>query len=242
MESRIEKFKNRELKAKELFSIEPISKKEAYGFVRDYHYLGAAKFFASHSHGLFIDSRLVGVASFCTPQGIVALKSWFNESNQTTDILELTRLCMLPALNGTNATSYLLSGALRNLKKEKIRAVVTLADNSRHVGSIYQVCNFKYYGLTDLKSDFFSEEGEVNPRGRVKDKPGVWLPRTRKHRYCFTLDGKTFPIIPEQPRPSSEDVDREYYSCCSGLQVVHDKRFDRWYECPRCLGKIKRIK
>ena len=39
----IEKFKNREIKAKDIFIIGDITKPMAYEFVRKYHYLGDAK-------------------------------------------------------------------------------------------------------------------------------------------------------------------------------------------------------
>ena len=98
------------------------------------------------------------MATFSNPQGNVALKGWFGLPNTDQSVLELSRLCVLPQLNGTNATSFLLSTSIRLLKKEGVRAVITLADDSRHSGSIYQVCNFTYYGLTDKKSDFFSSD------------------------------------------------------------------------------------
>lgn len=41
----VEQFKNRELKAKQIFVIQEISKNDAYDFVKQYHYLGDAKFF-----------------------------------------------------------------------------------------------------------------------------------------------------------------------------------------------------
>ena len=151
------KFITREVKAKEIFTIKLIDKKVAYDFVRTYHYLGDAKFFSKFSYGLYLkeDDRLVGVTTFFNPQGNVALKGWFGLPNSDQSVLELSRLCVIPDLNGTNATSYLLGNSIKFLKKEGIRAVITLADDSRHNGSIYQVCNFKYFGLTDKKSDFF---------------------------------------------------------------------------------------
>ena len=61
----------------------------------------------------------------------------------------------MPELNGSNASSFLLSNSMRMLKAFGVRAVITLADSSRHVGSVYQNCNFKYYGLTDPKQDMY---------------------------------------------------------------------------------------
>ena len=106
----IEVFARREIKAKDIFTIRPIDKTIAYDFVRQYHYLGEAKFFAKYSYGLFHKYDLCGVASFACPQGSEALHGWFGLPNDNKTVMELTRLCMLPCLNGTNATSYLLGG------------------------------------------------------------------------------------------------------------------------------------
>lgn len=228
----IGKFKNREVKAKDIFSISQISKNSAFGFISSYHYLGDAKFFAKYSFGLFIENVLVGVATFSNPQGIVTLKSWFGLENTNQTVMELHRLCMIPELNGSNATSYLLSNAMKNLKKEGIQAVITLADDSRHSGSIYQVCNFKYYGLTDKKTDFYTADGKINPRGSTKDVQGVWLPRTRKHRYAYILDKKLEVLLTEQPKPLKQEGG--VYECCGGSLIVQDKRFNKRYTCPKC--------
>ena len=237
-----ELFKNRLVKAKEIFYIEEISKTEAYEFVRKYHYLGDAKFFCEQAFGLFAihGDQLLGVATFSQPQGIVALKSWFGLTNQDKFVYELSRLCMLPSLNGTNATSYLLSGSIKQLKKQGvIKAIITLADSHRHVGSIYQVCNFKYYGLTKKASDFYRADGKVNPRGKCGSWHGVYLPRTRKHRYAYVLDDSLKVLYDEQPKPTLDDTQK--VECCGGTGKVYDSRFDEWYTCPRCNGELKII-
>jgi hypothetical protein len=238
----IKLFAHRELKAKDVFYIKEITKTEAYDFVSKYHYLGDAKFFCEQAFGLFAihGDNLLGVATFSQPQGNVALKGWFGLTNQDKCVYELSRLCMSPSLNRTNATSYLLGGSIKELKKQrKIKAVITLADSHRHVGSIYQVCNFKYYGLTAVKSDFYSSDGKVNPRGATKDKHGVWLPRSRKHRYAYVIDNKLKVLYEECHKPNvdaTEDVD-----CCHGTHKVYDNRFHEWYTCPRCTGSLKFI-
>ena len=238
----IELFKNRDLKAKNVFYIKEISKPCAYNFVRQYHYLQDAKFFCEQAFGLYACSTrmLVGVATFCQPQGNVALKGWFGLTNQDKCVYELSRLCMLPILNGTNATSFLLGGSIKELKHQgKIKAVITLADSKRHVGSIYQVCNFKYYGLTDYKCDFFCEDGKVNPRGATKDKHGVWLPRSRKHRYAYIIDKHLKCLYDEQPKPTTEEIFE--LACCNGTGRVYDNRFGEWYSCPRCTGRLEKL-
>ena len=229
-----ESFKNREIKAKQIFKIREIPKPIAYNFISEYHYLGKAKFFAMFSYGLFYDMELVGVATFSSPQGNVALKGWFGLDNTDTSVLELSRLCLLPELNGTNATSFLLGNSMKLLKRNhSIRAVITLADDSRHVGSIYQVCNFIYYGLSTPKSDFFrASDGKVNPRGETKNTHGAWIARTRKHRYCYILDKNLkclLDVADESPSLDKTSV----YSCCNGKCTVTDNRFKKTYVCPK---------
>lgn len=243
MELDFKRFRNREVKANAIFEIREITKPTSYEFIRKYHYLGDAKFFCVQAFGLFHRSTntLVGCATYSLPQGNVALKGWFGLDNSTKDIYELSRLCLLPQLNGSNATSYLLGGSIKQLKKQGVvRAVITLADSNRHVGSIYQVCNFKYYGLTNAKSDFYRYDGKVNPRGATKDVRGVWIPRTQKHRYCYTLDPTLTVLYPEQHYKPMKD-DYLAVECCHGTGVVHDNRFGENYTCPYCCGKFELI-
>ena len=239
IKTKIGLFKDRIEKAKNIFFIKEIDKKTAYDFIKKYHYLKEAKFFAKYSYGLYIDNVLVGCSTFSNPQGISAMKSWFGLPNSDQSVLELSRLCMLPDLNGTNATSFLLGNSMKMLKNKEVKAVITLADDSRHVGSIYQVCNFKYYGLTDKKTDFFCADGRVNPRGKTKDLQGVWLPRTRKHRYAYLLDKNMSVLINESKKPIANETFE--YDCCNDSKKVHDKRFNKNYTCPKCTNKIEEV-
>lgn len=240
-QDKIDKFKNRELKAKQIFDIRQIDKPLALEFIKEFHYLGEAKFFAVYCYGLFLKDTncIVGAATFSNPQGIVAMKSWFGLDNQDQSVLELSRLCITPSLNGSNATSYLLGNSCKLLSKLGIRAVTTLADRSRHVGSIYQVCNFKYYGLSEYKTDFYCIDGRVNPRGQTKELKGVWLPRTQKHRYALILDNKLVCNYTEQAYPSKDETETSH--CCDSTNVVFDKRFGEEYTCPKCTGKLEKI-
>ncbi len=224
---------------KKNYLIKPIDKSVAYEFIRQHHYLGDAKFFSKFAYGLFgkESGDMYGVTTFSNPQGISALKGWFGLDNKDQSVLELSRLCVLPQFNGTNATSFLLSTSIRLLKKEDIRAVITLADDSRHAGSIYQVCNFTYYGLSNKKTDFFTADGKVNPRGSTREVQGVWLPRTQKHRYAYILD-KTL-ICKHKPQDYPKKEATKDYSCCGGTNIVYDKRFDVNYSCPKCTDNIE---
>jgi len=246
---KIESFKNREVKAKNIFRIKRIDKAEAYSFIKEYHYLADAKFFSKFAYGLFFledngeFGELIGVTTFSNPQGAVTMKGWFSLTNQDQSVLELSRLCVIPELNGTNATSFLLGNSIKLLKKEDIRAVITLADNSRHSGSIYQVCNFTYFGLSNKKSDFFLYVGDgsfkKNFRGKTNEAPGVWLPRTQKHRYAYIIDKTLLCNYNEQPLPKKEDYELKSCPCNDG--VVEDKRTNTKYTCPSCTNQLSEI-
>lgn len=243
-EEQIERFKGREVKAKDIFKIVEIDKAVAYRFVRTHHYLGDKKFFATYCYGLLLGETLVGVATYSALQGSHSLMGWFGIDDNGCDyVLELSRLAMLPTLNGTNATSYLLGNSMRMLHRDHgIKAVTTLATSDRHVGSIYQVCNFKYYGLTDVKSEFFNEvlrEGEPHDRGIKSNCRGVWVQRARKHRYAYVMDKHLKVLYEEQPYPKKDD--KLVRDCCGDSGIVLDKRYGIWYKCPICNGYDGRL-
>ena len=116
LDSYIQQFKDRKAKAKDVFTISAIDKYTAYEFIQRYHYLGKKDFLCSYAYGLWCCGELVGAATFSPPAGVSTIKGWFGLKNNDLSIIELTRLAMLPALNGCNATSFLLSGSIRNLK------------------------------------------------------------------------------------------------------------------------------
>ena len=258
----IDDFSKRKIKSDDIFYIASINKRTAYEFIRKYHYLGDAKFFSKYCFGLFYKptTDIVGCAVFSLPQGTQATMSWFSLSPSTQNVLELTRLCVLPCLNGTNATSFLLGGSLkefrkmnndakclakregREFKKEDwvCRAVISLALTERHVGSIYQVCNFDYYGISTQKANFYWETGEVDPRGKSSDRHGVWLKKGKKHRYAYIIDKSLKCNYTLQARPTKGDLAHPN-DCCNGKKVVYDNRFGEWWTCPRCTGKCELV-
>lgn len=238
----VEKFKNRECKAKEVFEIREVDKDTAYQFIRRYHYLGDAKFFAMYCYGLYVRGTncLIGSATYSLPQGKDATMGWFSLPPSNKSIVELSRLCMLPCLNGTNATSFLLGNSIKMLKQHQVRAIITLADASRHIGSIYQVCNFTYYGLTKPATDFYCIDGTKNARGNWSEWHGVYLPRSRKHRYAFILDKTLKCNYSIEPHPTIVGV-KIATPCCNNSYVVYDSRFNEYYTCPRCTSKMVQL-
>ena len=117
---KIELFKNRKIKAKDLFIIKKINKKQATEIIEKYHYLEKKKFMYTVAYGLFEkeNDELLGCAVFGVVGGAVALKGWFSVDNShSNEYFELTRLVMNPNLNGCNATSFLLGNAIKDIKK-----------------------------------------------------------------------------------------------------------------------------
>lgn len=235
------KFKVRECKAKDIFEIREINKSIAYEFVRRYHYLKDAKFFAMYSYGLYFkeNDELCGCATYSLPQGRNTSFGWFGLSPGSKEVVELSRLCVLPELNNTNATSFLLGNSMKMLRPKSVRAIITLADATRHVGSIYQVCNFKYYGLCADKDYFYALDGRIMPRGKLHDVAGVWLDKPPKHRYAFILDNTLTCKYAEKEYPKSGELEK--IACCDNKFVVEDRRYHKYYTCPKCTKKMLEI-
>ncbi|MGZ9868221.1 Mom family adenine methylcarbamoylation protein [Priestia endophytica] len=232
---------------KKEYKILEISKREAKDIMKQYHYLRDKDFLFMYAYGIvkINTNEILGAAVFGRVNGISSTKGWFgigNGAEESRGIYELTRLAVDPLLNGTNATSFLLGNSLKLLKREKgARAVISLADTYLHIGYIYQACNFSYHGITNKKTDFFMEsENEkrykLNPIGKTKDKKGVWLPRSRKHRYVYIFDKDIKIKYKKEEYPKGDGgVNLE---CCNGSYAVFDKRFNEYYTCPRCTGTL----
>ena len=122
---------------------------------------------------------------------IGAFEGFTRESSQS-GFYELARLSMDDGLKEKNLTSWFLSRAIKRLRHDTyVRAIISYADSRYHHGYIYQSTNFRYYGLTDAKTDYFVIKDGVKKqiqRGSVKNGGGFWEPRPRKHRYLLVFD------------------------------------------------------
>lgn len=198
---------------KEKYTIQPISRVAAKKLLDEYHYLHEEGNFRSGiNFGLFEKESglLIGVCVFTTNSAKEIIKGCFGINSYKLDgFYELGRLCINPHYHIKNITSYFLSHSIKLLRKLKnVTVLLTYADNGHHVGYIYQACNFKYYGLTDPKSDFFIDKGDGKfiklQRGKCRHLKGEWREKNRKHRYMIIYDKKLITKWVELPYPKGE--------------------------------------
>lgn len=185
--------------SKEDFKIVEINKTLCESILSKYHYLTdiSRGFKSGINFGLYKDDILLGVCIFTGfPVPELAKGCFGLNRDEQEGLYELSRLCLIPEIQKTeyNITSWFVSKCLKNMKKRKARAILSYADSSFHNGIIYRACNFKYYGLTDLKKDFWIKQNDgsfkKHSRGKTKGLSGEWRPRTQKHRYLIVYDKK----------------------------------------------------
>lgn len=198
---------------KEEYRIIKVSKKQAESILSKFHYLTniSRGFKSGFNFGLFLGSTLIGVCIFTGyPVPELAYSIHGLGRNQQEGLVELSRLCVHPGYQRRehNITSWFLSRSIKLRKKESgVRCILSYADSKFHTGIIYRACNFKYYGLTAPKSDFWILEKDgtyrKHSRGRVKNLQGEWRPRTRKHRFLYLID-KSLPVLWEEKKWSND--------------------------------------
>ncbi len=187
--------------------VEPISYNHAYELVNAYHYLGPKHFIGQYAFGLIQDIQVLGAVVY-SPLSVPnsATSAFGLPRGNYPDLLEMSRLVLEPDLNGKNYGSMLVGRSLKLLKQQGIKAVISYADSDRHIGAIYQACNFGYYGLSPQRSDFYFDDGRKLSRGKSKGLVGKWLPRSRKHRYIYLLDKNLIPIWKQEPYPKLSTI------------------------------------
>lgn len=195
---------------KEKYFILKISRGTAKILLDQYHYLHEEGNFRSGiNFGLFEQKTksLIGVCVFHSVSAKEIVKGCFGiNSYNLNGFMELGRLCINPHKHEKNITSYFLSGSIKILRKIKtVVALLTYADSSYHNGYVYQACNFKYYGLTSPKKDFYvlQPNGTYKKlqRGKCRHLNGEWRDKSQKHRYLIVYDTGLKTIWNEQPYP-----------------------------------------
>jgi len=188
---------------KSQFYVDKVSKDEIKNILYTYHYLKdeSKDFKSGYNYGLFkhpdwdCPLRIGGCSGVCVFTGLpvpeIAVGAFGLNRDEQNGLFELSRLCIHPETqhNEYNITSWFVSRAIRQLRKDtEVKAILSYADSNRHTGTIYRACNFKYYGLTDAKKDFYFTDGTKHSRGKMKGEEGEWRDRSRKHRYLMIFD------------------------------------------------------
>ena len=190
------------------YVVEPINYNHAYELVNAFHYLGKKRFIGQHCFGITRDLQVIGAVVYSPLSVPNSAQSAFGLPRGNYDyLLEMSRLVLEPDLNGSNVGSTLIGRSLRLLKQRGIKAVISYADSTRHVGAVYQASNFGYYGLSPQKNDFHFDDGRILMRGKSKGELGQWLPRSRKHRYVYLLDKSLEIMWEKQPYPKEALTD-----------------------------------
>jgi hypothetical protein len=185
------------------FYIDTVKKCEVKELLNTFHYLkDESKDFkvSPYSYGLYRNSvtdvlhigGCVGCVIFTgLPVPEIAVGAFGLQRHEQEGLYELSRLCVHPDVQRDeyNITSWFVSRCIKRFRKDaNVRCILSYADSSRHDGTIYRACNFKYYSLTDSKKDFYYTDGTKHSRGSVKGMEGEWRDRSRKHRYLMVFD------------------------------------------------------
>lgn len=209
---------------KQDYSLVLITKNEASPLLDKYHYLtGISRGFKSGFNvGLRHNSQIVGVCIFTgVPVPQIMVGAFGIDKKDQAGFWELSRLVLEPNHQSQehNLASWFVSRCLKLLKQStKVRAVLSYADNKFHTGVVYAACNFKYFGLTALKKDFWIKQTNgtfrKHSRGPVKNLAGEWRDRTQKHRFLMLFDKKLNCLWEEIKwiNPSKTDLVEAYAS------------------------------
>jgi hypothetical protein len=188
---------------KEDFFIDTVKKCEVKDLLNTFHYLkDESKDFkvSPYSYGLYRNSvtdvlhigGCIGCVIFTKiPVPEIAVGAFGLQRHEQKGLYELSRLCVHPDVQREeyNITSWFVSRCIKRFRKDaNVRCILSYADSSRHDGIVYRACNFKYYGLSDPKKDFYYADGTKHSRGSVKGAEGEWRDRSRKHRYLMIFD------------------------------------------------------
>ena len=188
------------------FYIDRVGKEEIKELLYTYHYLKdeSKDFKSGFNYGLYRNcftdvlriGNCLGVCIFTgLPVPEIAVGAFGLKRDEQEGLFELSRLCIHPEVQKEeyNITSWFVSRCIRRFRKDaRVRAILSYADANHHSGIIYRACNFRYFGLSDSKSDFWIKQPDgsfiKHSRGPTKGLEGEWRPRSRKHRYLMIFD------------------------------------------------------
>lgn len=190
------------------FEIKETEKAICGTFLGKHHYFSKQNcdFRSGHNYGLYKDEKLIGVAVFHTVSALETVKGCFGTTNQK-GIYELGRFAIDSEHDNPTLASCFLTRCISRLQKDTyVRALIGYVDNRYETALLYQSTNFKYYGLTARRKDFFVVQADgtlkKQSRGKTKDIVGIWRPRSRKGRYLLIIDKTLHTLWKQEAYPN----------------------------------------
>jgi len=203
---------------KEEYEVCLCSKRDVSYLLNAFHYLAdiSVTFKSGFNVALKYEGVVVGACIFTGfPVPELAKGCFGLGRSEQEGLWELSRFVLDPQHQAKehNLSTWFMSRALKKIRREQpVSAVLSYADNDHHNGTIYAASNFKYYGLTSEKKDFWIEQVDgsykKHSRGKTKGILGEWRTRSRKHRFllvfnksliCNWVESKW---VPPLPRPT----------------------------------------
>lgn len=179
-------------------SIGLLTKEQCKPLLAKHHYLSniSRGFKSGFNVGLFRQEKIIGVCIFTgLPVAEIVSGCFGLPRSDQSGFFELSRLVLEPAEQSQehNLASWFVSRSIKMLRKQKqVRAILSYADDDFHSGTVYAACNFRYFGLTDAKKDFWIRQSngsyKKHSRGKIRGLDGEWRPRSRKHRFLMIYD------------------------------------------------------
>ena len=180
------------------YSIHKSTKQMCAPLLYSHHYLtGISRGFKSgHNYGLYNNQNIVGCCIYTGLPVPELAKGMFGlDRDKQEGLFELSRLVLKPEHQERehNLASWFVARTIKALRKDTtVKAILSYAEDDYHQGTVYRALGFKYYGLTDAKSDFWIKQPDgsyiKHNRGPTKHLDGEWRPRSRKHRFVKVFD------------------------------------------------------
>lgn len=151
-------------------TVQKIPREQAVGFIRCYHYSKVMPRLNKRYLGFYADNRLAGVVALgWGTQPLQSIRKMFPRHRlQSSDYLEIGKMCFLPEMNGNQSFgSRVLSQLVKWLKRNTdCLFLYTLADGIMgKCGYVYQAGNFRYIGSFTTSVYRCTATGEkIHPR------------------------------------------------------------------------------
>jgi hypothetical protein len=216
-----------------MWTVEPITKKQADLIVTSRHYSRRAPVFWE-AFALVEDGFVEGVVIYGQPSPPIQKHSFDDRDFR---LYELARLVI--QTTKPNAASFLVGRSLRMLK-EQPSAVVSYADTEwGHAGVVYQATNWIYTGATKSHDHAYMVDGKrlhpmslrdqgiTNPKQWAAENGIQTAPPMEKHRYFYINGNKyqhrdmlsklKYPVVGQYPK-----LEKRMYDAGAGV-LLHTK-------------------